>query len=101
MQNKLDEIPFSEFLRVMSEYVQLAKETNNDLIALAIFEQEHPDMFSMEAKDFIHDFLNSAGLTDELLDKLRSKSEVEQDESLLGCDILCLDNNNPRDLMGC
>ena len=73
MQNKLDEIPFSEFLRVMSEYVQLAKETNNDPIELAIFEQEHPAMFSTEAQNFIHDFLNSVGLTDDLLDKLRSK----------------------------
>lgn len=73
MQNKLDEVPFYEFLRVMSEYVQLAKETNNDPIELAIFEQKHPTMFSTEAQNFIHDFLNSVGLTDELLDKFRSK----------------------------
>ena len=81
MKNKLEDVSFPEFIRVISEYVQLAKETNNNPIELAIFEQEHPAMFSTEMKNFLSDFLNAVGFTDELLDKLRRGMEIEQSDS--------------------
>ena len=81
MKNKLKDISFPEFIRVMSEYVQLARETNNNPIELAIFEQEHPAMFSIEVQNFLNDFLNAVGFTDELLDKLRLGKGSKQSDS--------------------
>jgi hypothetical protein len=74
--NDLFDAPLFELLKVLKIYVNAIK--RNDVVELSKFKQKHAEIFTDEFGDYIREWLETFGISSELLTKLHNNESISE-----------------------
>ncbi|HSW71055.1 MAG TPA: hypothetical protein VLH77_03645 [Gammaproteobacteria bacterium] len=66
--DNIKDLPFHKLLGILKEYVSVF--TNGDISERQEFMRNYPDVFTDELRQYLREFLNGVGVTNELIDEL-------------------------------
>jgi hypothetical protein len=74
--NDLFDAPLFELLKVLKIYTNALK--SNDVVELSKLKQKHAEIFTDEFRDYIREWLETFGISSELLTKLHNNESISE-----------------------